>query len=71
MVLLLVFVLVVDLVQGMIVVDVKLGVLGVGCKGGLNMFYSEVNENFKLYGVGVYCYQFEIECQFVLVVGSV
>lgn len=48
----------VDLVY--VIVDFKLGIIGVGIKVKLIMYYFNVSDNFKVYGLKFYCYIVEI-----------
>lgn len=51
----------VDLVY--VIVDFKLGIIGVGIKVKLIMYYFNVSDNFKVYGLKFYCYIVEIQEQ--------
>ena len=49
------------LVQGTVVIDAKSGVTGAGRTNQVELSFSEVNENFKAYNVGVHRHTPEIE----------
>jgi N-acetyl-gamma-glutamyl-phosphate reductase len=49
------------LVQGAVLIDAKSGVTGAGRSGAVELSFSEVNENFKAYHVGVHRHTPEIE----------
>ncbi|MFQ5852597.1 MAG: N-acetyl-gamma-glutamyl-phosphate reductase [Candidatus Binatia bacterium] len=49
------------LVQGMVLIDAKSGVTGAGRSSAVELSFSEVNENFKAYHVGVHRHAPEIE----------
>lgn len=49
------------LVHGAVLVDAKSGVTGAGRTGAVELSYSEVNENFKAYQVGIHRHAPEIE----------
>jgi N-acetyl-gamma-glutamyl-phosphate reductase len=53
-----------------IIIDAKSGVSGAGRGINLSVHYSEVNENFKAYGVGVHRHTPEIEQQLTKVTGT-
>lgn len=48
-------------VQGTVIVDAKSGVTGAGRSSAVELSFSEVNENFKAYNVGVHRHTPEIE----------
>lgn len=50
-----------DLVRGSIVIDAKSGVTGAGRSSAVELSFSEVNENFRAYNVGVHRHTPEIE----------
>ncbi len=50
-----------DLVRGSVVIDAKSGVTGAGRSSAVELSFSEVNENFKAYNVGVHRHTPEIE----------
>lgn len=50
-----------SLVQGIVVIDAKSGVTGAGRSSSMELSFSEVNENFKAYNVGVHRHTPEIE----------
>lgn len=49
------------MVQGTVVIDAKSGVTGAGRSNSVDLSFSEVNENFKAYNVGVHRHTPEIE----------
>jgi len=49
------------MVQGTVVIDAKSGVTGAGRSSAVELSFSEVNENFKAYNVGVHRHTPEIE----------
>ncbi|MBI4490671.1 MAG: N-acetyl-gamma-glutamyl-phosphate reductase [Deltaproteobacteria bacterium] len=49
------------MVQGTVLIDAKSGVTGAGRSGAVELSFSEVNENFKAYNVGVHRHTPEIE----------
>ena len=49
------------MVQGTVLIDAKSGVTGAGRSGAVEVSFSEVNENFKAYQVGVHRHTPEIE----------
>jgi N-acetyl-gamma-glutamyl-phosphate reductase len=49
------------MVQGIVVIDAKSGVTGAGRSSTVELSFSEVNENFKAYNVGVHRHTPEIE----------
>lgn len=49
------------MVQGTVLIDAKSGVTGAGRSSGVELSFSEVNENFKAYNVGVHRHTPEIE----------
>lgn len=49
------------LVQGTVLIDAKSGVTGAGRSNAVELSFSEVNENFKAYNVGVHRHTPEIE----------
>lgn len=49
------------MVHGTVVIDAKSGVTGAGRSGSVELSFSEVNENFKAYNVGVHRHTPEIE----------
>jgi N-acetyl-gamma-glutamyl-phosphate reductase len=49
------------MVQGTVVIDAKSGVTGAGRSSAVELSFSEVNENFKAYNVGIHRHTPEIE----------
>ena len=49
------------MVQGTVIIDAKSGVTGAGRSSAVELSFSEVNENFKAYNVGVHRHTPEIE----------
>ena len=49
------------MVQGLVLIDAKSGVTGAGRSSAVELSFSEVNENFKAYNVGVHRHTPEIE----------
>lgn len=58
------------LVQGTVVIDAKSGVTGAGRTGSVELSFSEVNENFKAYNVGVHRHTPEIEQELSEIAGK-
>lgn len=50
-----------DMTQGTVLIDAKSGVTGAGRTSAVDLSFSEVNENFKAYNVGVHRHMPEIE----------
>jgi len=58
------------LVQGTVLIDAKSGVTGAGRTGSVELSFSEVNENFKAYSVGVHRHTPEIEQELSEIAGK-
>jgi N-acetyl-gamma-glutamyl-phosphate reductase len=58
------------LTRGMVVIDAKSGVTGAGRSASVELSFSEVNENFKAYNVGVHRHTPEIEQELGEIAGA-
>jgi N-acetyl-gamma-glutamyl-phosphate reductase len=58
------------MVQGIVLIDAKSGVTGAGRSSAVELSFSEVNENFKAYNVGVHRHTPEIEQELSEIAGE-